>query len=480
MKLSTNNKINIKKLENINGKSPDLVIRTLNKKISYAFFESVSSDNKISDFLNKALINVNYYFDNVFNKIKSNLYNSKVKDVNNFDELYFYLESGFTIVFINGFSKALAVETRETLDRGITDVKSEMGIKGPRDSFTENFNKNLGLIRKRIKNQDLKVCEYLIGRRSKTKVGLLYIEDIVFIDNVNEIKKKLSEIDIDAILDTGYIRDFLIDKKNLFPTIINSERPDLVCASLLEGKIAIIVDNTPYVLVIPGFLNNFIHASEDSYQNAFNVTFTRILRLIAFLITILVPAFYVAITTFNQEVIPDTLLISLAIQRSGVPFPTSFAVLIFMITFEMLRESDIRLPEKMGTSISIVGALVLGDAAVNAGIVSPIVVIVVAISSITGLLFTDTDIINALRFWKFFILLFSATMGLVGFIVASLILITNLCSIEVIGLPYLIPFSPLNINALKDSLFMVSRNKMKKRANYLTNNIIRIGDKNEK
>jgi spore germination protein KA len=134
----------------------------------------------------------------------------------------------------------------------------------------------------------------------------------------------------------------------------------------------------------------------------------------------------------------------------------------------------------MGTSISIVGALVLGDAAVNAGIVSPIVVIVVAISSITGLLFTDTDIINALRFWKFFILLFSATMGLVGFIVASLILITNLCSIEVIGLPYLIPFSPLNINALKDSLFMVSRNKMKKRANYLTNNIIRIGDKNEK
>ena len=143
MKLSTNNKINIKKLENINGKSPDLVIRTLNKKISYAFFESVSSDNKISDFLNKALINVNYYFDNVFNKIKNNLYNSKVKDVKNFDELYYYLESGFTIVFINGFSKAVAVETRETLDRGITDVKSEMGIKGPRDSFTENFNNDI-------------------------------------------------------------------------------------------------------------------------------------------------------------------------------------------------------------------------------------------------------------------------------------------------------------------------------------------------
>jgi spore germination protein KA len=291
----------------------------------------LDENNKIyilDDKLNKALININFYFDNVYNRIKNNLYNSKVKEVTNFKDLYYYLESGFTIIFINGFSKALAVETRETLDRGITDVKSEMGIKGPRDSFTENFNKNLGLIRKRIKDENLKVCEYLIGRRSKTKVGLLYIEDIAFIDNVNKIKEKLSEINIDAILDTGYIRDFLIEKKSIFPTIINSERPDLVCASLLEGKIAIIVENTPYVLVIPGFLNNFIHSSEDSYQKAIHVTFTRFLRLIALLITILVPAFYVAITTFNQEVIPDTLLISLAIQRSGVPFPTSFAVFI--------------------------------------------------------------------------------------------------------------------------------------------------------
>jgi hypothetical protein len=151
-----------------------------------------------------------------------------------------------------------------------------------------------------------------------------------------------------------------------------------------------------------------------------------------------------------------------------------------MITFELLRESDIRLPEKMGTSISIVGALVLGDAAVNAGIVSPIVVIVVAISSITSLLFTDTDLINALRFWKFFVLLLSASMGLIGSVIASLILVTNLCSIEVIGVPYLTPFSPINLDALKDSLFMVSRNKMKKRADYLAKNIIRIGDKNEK
>jgi spore germination protein KA len=231
---------------------------------------------------------------------------------------------------------------------------------------------------------------------------------------------------------------------------------------------------------MPGLLNNFIHASEDSYQKALNVSFTRLIRLLAMVATVFVPSFYVAVTTFNQEVIPDTLLISLAIQRSSVPFPTSVAVFILMLTFELLRESDIRLPEKMGTSISIVGALVLGDAAVSAGIVSPIVVIIVAISSVTGLLFSDTDLINALRYYKFLSLLLSSTMGLIGFTVSFLLMFINLCSIESMGVPYLTPFTPLNVDALKDSLIMLPRNKMKKRASYLTNNITRIGESHEK
>lgn len=466
MNLSRNKNYNIKNIY----KSSDLVIRTINKKISYIFLESVSSDDKISDYLSKSLF-TNY----------KKILNSKIKEIKTFEDVYFYLNSGFTIIFINGKNKALAVETRETLDRGITEVSSEMGIKGPKDSFTENFNKNLGLIRKRIKDPNFKIKEYQVGRRSKTKVGIIYIEDIAYKDNVNYIINKIKNIDIDAILDTGYIRDFLTkNEKTVFPTIINTERPDLVCASLLEGKIAIIVDNTPFVLVMPGLLNNFIHASEDSYQKALNVSFTRLIRLLAMIATVFVPSFYVAVTTFNQEVIPDTLLISLAIQRSSVPFPTSVAVFILMLTFELLRESDIRLPEKMGTSISIVGALVLGDAAVSAGIVSPIVVIIVAISSVTGLLFSDTDLINALRYYKFLSLLLSSTMGLIGFTVSFLLMFINLCSIESMGVPYLTPFTPLNIDALKDSLIMLPRNKMKKRASYLTNNITRIGESHEK
>ena len=466
MNLSRNKNYNIKNIY----KSSDLVIRTINKKISYIFLESVSSDDKISDYLSKSLF-TNY----------KKILNSKIKEIKTFEDVYFYLNSGFTIIFINGKNKALAVETRETLDRGITEVSSEMGIKGPKDSFTENFNKNLGLIRKRIKDPNFKIKEYQVGRRSKTKVGIIYIEDIAYKENVNYIINKIKNIDIDAILDTGYIRDFLTkNQKTVFPTIINTERPDLVCASLLEGKISIIVDNTPFVLVMPGLLNNFIHASEDSYQKALNVSFTRLIRLLAMVATVFVPSFYVAVTTFNQEVIPDTLLISLAIQRSSVPFPTSVAVFILMLTFELLRESDIRLPEKMGTSISIVGALVLGDAAVSAGIVSPIVVIIVAISSVTGLLFSDTDLINALRYYKFLSLLLSSTMGLIGFTVSFLLMFINLCSIESMGVPYLTPFTPLNIDALKDSLIMLPRNKMKKRASYLTNNITRIGELHEK
>ncbi|MEG1309370.1 MAG: spore germination protein [Bacilli bacterium] len=469
----------------INIDAPDFIKRTLNingKKIDYCFFETVVSDDKVSNFLVKSLvkiINEASIFDNLIKLIKNNLYNSNIKVLKDKNEIFYYLSSGFTCIFIKGYKEYIVVETRETLDRGITEPTSEVNIKGPKDSFTENHNKNIGLIRKRLKDPNLIIKDYRIGARSKSKVSVVYINDIVKIEYVKKIEEKLKSINTDAILDAGYIRDFLTrDSRSHFPTVVNTERPDTVCASLLEGKIAILVENTPFVLVIPGFLNNFLHAVEDSYQKANNITMTRILRFMALLITILAPAFYVAITTYNQEVIPDKLLISLAVQRAGVPFPTSFEVLILMLTFEILRESDLRLPESMGTSISIVGALVLGDAAVSAGIVSPIVVIVVAISSITGLLFSDMDVVNALRWWKLIFLMFSTFLGLVGFVIAFILFVTKLCSVEVLGIPYLTPFSPLDIKALKDSFVAFPKNKMTTRAAYLTKNVKR-GENNE-
>lgn len=479
-----------KKIQEMNGNSPDITTREINigfKKVGYIYLESVSSDDKISDFLVKSITRLkktsflDNFFTNLYQELKNNIANSKMKVIDNYDDMFYYLSSGFTVVLVNGFSKAIVLETRETLDRGVTEPTTETSIRGPKDSLTENYNKNLGLIRKRIKDPNLWFKEVIVGRRTKTKVGIGYIKDIADKTKVEKTIKKIESIDIDGILDSGYIRDFLTnDERSSFPTVISTERPDLVSAALLEGKIVIIVENTPFALIMPGVLANFIHAPEDNYQKAVNVSLTRILRFIAMMITVLAPGLYIALTTFNQEIIPDTLLISLAVQRAGVPFPTSFAVIILMATFEILRESDMRLPETMGTSISIVGALVLGDAAVNAGIVSPIVVIVVAITSVTGLLFSDMDIVNAFRWWRFLFILFSTLMGAIGFIVAGIIFITKLCSIETLEVPYLTPFSPLYTKSIKESIINIPRNKAKIRPEYLENqNVIRLGDDNE-
>lgn len=490
MKIDKNIDKTFNKIKKINGNSPDITTRKINighKQVGYIYLESVSSDDKISDFLVKSITRLkktsylDNFFTNLYEQLKNNIVNSKMKVIDNYDDMFYYLSSGFTIVLVNGFNKGIALETRETLDRGVTEPTTETSIRGPKDSLTENFNKNIGLIRKRIKDSNLWFKETKVGRRTKTKVAVGYIKDIADKDKVDIVLKKIKNIDIDGILDSGYIRDFLTnDERSSFPTVISTERPDLVSAALLEGKIVVLVENTPFALIMPGVLANFIHAPEDNYQKAINVSLTRILRFIAMLITIMAPGLYIALTTFNQEIIPDTLLISLAVQRAGVPFPTSFAIIILMATFEILRESDMRLPETMGTSISIVGALVLGDAAVNAGIVSPIVVIVVAITSVTGLLFSDMDIVNAFRWWRFLFIIFSTVMGAIGFIVAGIIFITKLSSIEVLDVPYLSPFSPLYTKSIKESIVNLPRNKAKLRPLYLEDNdVTRLGDNNE-
>ena len=282
----------------------------------------------------------------------------------------------------------------------------------------------------------------------------------------------IKNIKINAILDSGYIRDFLVaNKSTIFPKIKSTERPDLACSALLEGKIVILVENSPFVLITPTVLVDYFHTSEDYYQKTANVNVTRILRFIAFILTIITPAFYVAVTTFNQEMIPNQLLISLAIQQDGVPFPTAFEVIMMMITFEILRECDIRIPSPMGTAVSIVGALVLGDAAVSAGIVSPIVIIVIAITSICGLLFNDIDFVNALRIWRFIFLFLATIAGIIGIIIGIIYMIVKLSDIETEDIPYLEPFSPLHFKGLKDSIIRLPIHKLNKRP-------FKSGDKN--
>ena len=475
----------IKHIKNLNGNSSDIVDRTINikkKKICYIYLESVSSDDKVSDFFMKYIDNYLkkiIAFEDLFENLKNSIPNSHIGISDNYDDVFYKLASGFTCIFVDGENKAITIETKSTLDRGITEATSESIVRGPKDSFTENHQKNVGLIRKRIKDPNLFFNDVIVGRRTRTKVTLAYINDICDKNMVKKLKKQLQTINIDGILDSGYIREFLTkDQTSSFPRLLSTERPDLASQSLLDGKIVILVENTPYVLIIPGLFIDFLHSPEDNYQKWLNVDLTRIIRTLAFFLTVFLPGFYVALTTYSQEIIPDELLISLAIQREGVPFPTAIEMFMMIITFEILRESDIRIPNASGAAIGIVGALVLGEAAVTAGIVSPIVIIIIGVTSICGLLFTDIDFINGIRWWRFIFLFSSTLFGVVGFVVCSFIFITKLASLQFDSVPYLIPFTPYYKH--DDAILRKPRYKIFNRLTVLTKNEKRLGGPNDK
>ena len=477
----------ITEIEKMCGKSSDLAKREfiIGKKTLYLlYFESVSSDTKISDFIIK-----NFRFidekklsiSTLFLKLKNTTPNTKIKIIDKIEDLFFHLASGFTAIILDEH-KWLVLETKSNLDRGVNEPTSENVIRGPKDSFTENHMINLGLIRKRIKDPNLWIEDTLVGRRTKSKVSVIYIHDIALLDKVAKIKEKLAQIDIDGILDSGYIREFLNnDKTSSFPKMISTERPDLVCQSLLNGKIVILIENSPFALILPGLFIDFFHTSDDECELPSNITFTRILRFIAFFITILTPALYIAVTTYNQEVIPTPLFISIAKQRSFVPFPTAFEVFILITAFEIMRESDIRTPSAMGSAMSIVGALVLGDAAVSAGIVSPIAVIIVALTSISGLIFSDIDMVNAIRLWRLLFIIPATFFGIIGFVFAFIIFMIHLASIDTLGLSYLTPITPFHFDQLIAGIIRIPKPQARKRPSYLTKkNQIKLGGNNEK
>ncbi len=468
---------NFKFIEEDLGNSADIVKRKIaikEEEVGYIYLESVASDDKISNFFMKDISSYvkggkRSFFDELFDSIKNSIPNSHLSIIDKKEDIFYHLSSGYTCIFVNGERKCIAIETKSKLDRGVTESSSEAIVRGPKDSFTENHTMNLGLIRKRIKDKNLWMQELIVGRRSKSKVTISYLNDVVDLSLVKKIKDEISQIDIDGILDSGYIRDFLLkDKPAAFPQFVSTERPDAASMALLEGKVVILVENSPFVLIVPSFLVDFMHTPEDHYQKPINVTFVRILRFLSFLLTIFLPGLYVALTTFNQEIIPNELLISLAVQREGVPFPTAIETIAMVITFEILRESDIRIPNASGSAIGIVGALVLGEAAVTAGIVSPIIIIIIGVTSISGLLFTDIDMVNGIRWWRLIVILFSCSMGVVGFVVSVLLFIIKLSSIEYNGVPYLSPIAPLDTEAQKDGLIKTSTTRLFKRPIYLS------------
>lgn len=450
------------KLENIKNNLEDEKINKENLRIK--------KKEKLYKDLNLKLNKINE--EELIDKIEKTLSICKVKKIDlKEDNIFYYLFSGFTLIVHN--KKILAVETKENLDRSIQEPITEVAVKGPKDGFLENFQKNVGLIRKRLKDEHLVLNEKKIGRRSKTKVGLLYVEDIAKKEFVRYIEDKLKNIDIDGIIDSNYIVEIIEDSnKSDFPVTISTERPDVASFYLLQGRVVIIVENSPFAIVVPVFMEDFIKNIDDYYQKGSNIVLTKIIRYLALFITLFTPAFYVALTTFDQESIPTQLLVSFVTQREGVPFPAFFEAALMIISFEILRESDYRVPNVAGNTLSIVGALILGDAAVSAGIVSPIMIIVVAITTISGLMFTDINVVNALRKWRLIHLFFASIAGILGLGVSVLIFTVKMTSITSFTKPYTYPFAPVDFTQIGERI--LARKNIAddtKRQKILTNNL---------
>lgn len=452
--------------------SPDIIFRKIKvkrKEMLLIYNVTLTNSNNINEFILEKLTTLKKRITrkNIYNHLTNIIPENVIQDVKDKNDLYTKIGSGFTIVIIEN-EKPFSIETRQDLSRGISEPLTEQSISGPKDAFTENYQTNIGLIRKRIKTNNLAIKEKTLGKETKTKVAIIYMDNIIEKDLLKDIENRLNNIDIDAILDSTYIKAILEKKQSAFPTIITTERPDNAALSLLNGKICILAENSPYALVIPTFFSDLFHAVEDNYQNSINVSFTRLIRYAAFILAIILPALHVAITTYDHETIPVTLLINFAAQREGVPFPIIAEALGLTLVFELLRESDIRMPHLSGTAISILGAIVLGDAAVAAGIVSPIMVIIIALSAISSLMFSNIGMVNAIRLWRIIFMLSASIAGIIGIFFASIILITHLSSLKTAAKPYLYPLIPLDKKFLKEVLIKKDISKENKRMKVLT------------
>ncbi|GIM27627.1 spore germination protein [Clostridium polyendosporum] len=370
------------------------------------------------------------------------------------DKIIDSILSGKLILFIDKVNEALVINVNNPPGRNIEEPEVESVIRGPREGFTESIATNKVLIRKKIKNTNLKMESMKIGRETKTDIAIAYLSNIANHDIVREVRKRLNKIDIDAVLGASYIKEYIEDDPTSgFPTIFSTEKPDVVAGKLLEGRIAIIIDGTPVVIIMPSLFIEFMITNEDFYLKFIPSTINRWIRYLSFIICLTLPGTYVAITTFHQEFIPTPLLVTFIKARSGVPYPALFECFLMLLAYEILREAGVRIPRAVGQAISVVGAVVLGQAAVEAGLASTPMVIVIAATAISSFAIPSTDMYTATTFPRFIFLLLGGTLGLLGVTSGAILLFIKLISMRSFGVPYMAPLAPVVTNELPD-LFM--------------------------
>lgn len=443
-----------------------------NIKTYIVYTDNIVKGDKIEDFIMTNLMNRTSVksdgSENILTKINNEAISiGEMKEAETFKELFDAVLLGDTAILVDGENKCLIASTKGWPSRGVQQAETEVVIQGPKDSFTEVGSTNTVLVRRRIRDTRLKVKRSKVGVRSKTDIAVMYMEDIVRKDVLEETERRLKSINIDAILDSGSIEQ-IIEKDWLspFPQMQLTERPDKTASAILEGRIAIIVDNTPFAILVPVTMNLFFQAAEDYYERWEIMSFMRLIRYGAALVAIALPGLYIALSVYHPEMLPTALALKIAGSRAKVPFPTVAEVLIMETAFELLREAGIRLPSPVSSTIGIVGGIIIGQAAVEAGIVGPVVVIVASLTGICTFAIPNTSFVSGLRLSKYLIIFLSSILGLYGFWLGLTLLLIHLANLKSFGIPYLYPFCSGEVNGyedFKDSIFRMPYFMRKKR-----------------
>lgn len=388
----------------------------------------------------------------------------EVKEKKKIEEIVSYILAGEVALLIDGIGKALLLNARGWETRAIEEPSAEAVSRGPKEGFVETLRHNTVMIRRKIKHPGLKIKTMKIGERTNTDVAVVFMEEIAKKEVVDEVIKRLKTIKTDGIFESGYIEEFIEDNPySPFPQLEVTERPDKTAAALLEGRVAIIVDGSPIVSLVPAVFINFYHSPEDYYERPIFGSTIRFLRILGVLIATSLPAFYVAFVSFHFQLIPIKLVKTIAEGRAEVPFPPVIEALVMEIIIDLLREANLRLPGTLGQSIGIVGAIVLGQAAVQAKLATPAMVIVISITAIGAYVIPRFSTSYSIRFLRYPMLFAAGTLGIFGIAAVWLWIIIHLCALESFGNPYFAPFTPLKLRDLKDSMIRVPLWAMRKR-----------------
>lgn len=380
--------------------------------------EDIENNNLLEELKKKVIVSNNVTLETDINKITSSI-------------VY-----GDTLFLLEGYDKALVISSKGWLSRSISEPVSSRVVRGPREGFTESIIVNLSLVRRKIKNPDLKFKFKEIGERTHTKTCICYIEGLALEGILKELEQRLDKIEIDGIIDSGYIQELIKDAPySPFETVGSSERPDVIAAKLLEGRIALFVDGSPFVLTVPYLVVENFQANEDYYNNYIYSTMNRLIRGVTAVTSIAIPAIFLSIVTYHQEMLATPLLLSIYASRQNVPIPTSLSLFIMLIIFDTIREAGTRMPTPIGQTVSIIGTIVLGQAAVEARLVSAPVIIITALTGITTLI--NMNFIGATIIFRNFLLLGASFMGIYGFFLCFIILYLHLMSIRSFGVPYM-------------------------------------------